>query len=121
MLATIWMWTHEWSLISRRLTALTLATCHQPLSCCVGVHAVDERAELLVRARRHLDPHALDRLRRSEERLALGLLRDRVVDALLGGRVELRSSARSLHRGRGELGRGLGLGRRRGRRVPRAP
>src|SRR5919197_4327513 len=32
MLATIWMCTQEWSLISSRLTAFTLATCHQPLS-----------------------------------------------------------------------------------------
>src|SRR5438128_2565784 len=28
MLATIWMCTHEWSLIPRRLTAFTFATCH---------------------------------------------------------------------------------------------
>ena len=33
MFATIWMCTQEWSLIARRLTAFTLATCHQPLSC----------------------------------------------------------------------------------------
>src|SRR4051794_40922100 len=33
MFVTIWMWTHEWSLISIRATALTLETCHQPLSC----------------------------------------------------------------------------------------
>ena len=32
MFATIWMCTHEWSLISIRATALTLATCHQPLT-----------------------------------------------------------------------------------------
>ena len=32
MLATIWMCTQEWSLISRRTTALTFATCHQPFS-----------------------------------------------------------------------------------------
>src|SRR5919106_410174 len=32
MLATIWMCTQEWSLISSRLTALTFATCHQALS-----------------------------------------------------------------------------------------
>ncbi len=32
MLATIWMCTQEWSLISSRTTALTFATCHQPLS-----------------------------------------------------------------------------------------
>src|SRR4051812_2710016 len=33
MLATIWMCTQEWSLISIRTAALTLATCHQALSC----------------------------------------------------------------------------------------
>src|SRR5205085_2105029 len=32
MLATIWTCTQEWSLISRRATAFTFATCHQPLS-----------------------------------------------------------------------------------------
>jgi hypothetical protein len=32
MLATIWMCTHEWSLIRSRATALTFATCHQPFS-----------------------------------------------------------------------------------------
>src|SRR2546430_3801940 len=31
MLATIWMCTQEWSLIPSRLTAFTLATCHQAL------------------------------------------------------------------------------------------
>ena len=33
MFVTIWMCTQEWSLISRRTTAFTFATCHQPLSC----------------------------------------------------------------------------------------
>src|SRR3954471_18692238 len=33
MFATIWMCTHEWSLISIRATAFTFETCHQPLSC----------------------------------------------------------------------------------------
>ena len=32
MFVTIWMCTHEWSLISIRATAFTFATCHQPLS-----------------------------------------------------------------------------------------
>src|SRR3978361_53011 len=31
MFVTIWMWTHEWSLISIRATAFTFATCHQRL------------------------------------------------------------------------------------------
>ena len=33
MFATIWMCTHEWSLISMRTTAFTFVTCHQPFSC----------------------------------------------------------------------------------------
>src|SRR5438874_10242377 len=33
MFATIWICTHEWSLIRSRATALTFAACHQPLSC----------------------------------------------------------------------------------------
>ncbi len=33
MFATIWMCTQEWSLISRRTTALTFATCHHAFSC----------------------------------------------------------------------------------------
>src|SRR5262245_53999851 len=32
MLATTWMWTHEWSLIRIRRAALTFATCHQARS-----------------------------------------------------------------------------------------
>jgi Domain of unknown function (DUF4389) len=32
MFVTIWMCTHEWSLISIRATAFTFETCHQPLS-----------------------------------------------------------------------------------------
>ena len=33
MFVTIWMCTHEWSLISRRLTAFTFETCHQAFTC----------------------------------------------------------------------------------------
>ena len=33
MFVTIWMCTQEWSLISMRTAALTLATCHQAFSC----------------------------------------------------------------------------------------
>src|SRR5262249_60916799 len=33
MFVTIWMWTHEWSLISRRTVAFTFATCHHAFSC----------------------------------------------------------------------------------------
>jgi hypothetical protein len=31
MFVTIWMWTHEWSLIWSRTTALTFDTCHHAL------------------------------------------------------------------------------------------
>src|SRR3954471_19203306 len=33
MFVTIWMCTHEWSLISIRATAFTFETCHQPFNC----------------------------------------------------------------------------------------
>ena len=33
MFVTIWMCTHEWSLICMRTTALMFATCHHALSC----------------------------------------------------------------------------------------
>ena len=33
MLATIWMCTHEWSLICSRTTAFTFDTCHHAFSC----------------------------------------------------------------------------------------
>ena len=33
MFVTIWMCTHEWSLISMRATAFTFETCHHPFSC----------------------------------------------------------------------------------------
>ena len=36
MLVTIWMCTQEWSLICRRVTALTLAACHSAFSECRG-------------------------------------------------------------------------------------
>ena len=44
MFVTIWMCTQEWSLISRRTTAFTFATCHQRLELRVLVDALDERA-----------------------------------------------------------------------------
>ena len=33
MFVTIWMCTHEWSLMPMRATALTLETCHHAFSC----------------------------------------------------------------------------------------
>ena len=50
--------------------------------------ALDQRAQLAVAAHRHVDAHLLDGLRRCEARLALSLLRDRLLDALLRLPVE---------------------------------
>ena len=83
MFVTIWMCTQEWSLISIRVTALTLATCHQRLQLRVGVDALDQPAELAVAALGDADPHPRDRLRGREARLALGLRRGRLLDPLL--------------------------------------
>ena len=62
MFVTIWMCTHEWSLISIRATAFTFETCHQRLQLLVLVDALDQRPELAVAADRHVDLHPLDRL-----------------------------------------------------------
>ena len=89
MLATIWMCTQEWSLISIRTTAFTFATCHHALHLLVVVDALEQLPQLAVAAHGQVDPHLLDRLRRGEPRLADGLLRDRLVDPLLGLLVEV--------------------------------
>jgi hypothetical protein len=54
----------------------------------VGVDPLEQRAQLLVPAHGGADAHQLDRLRRGQSRLALGLLRDRLLDPLLGLSVE---------------------------------
>ena len=89
MLATIWMCTQEWSLISSRTTAFTFETCHQAFSCLSSLTRSIELAELAVAAHRQVDVHLLDRLRRGQARLAHRLLRDRLVDPLLGLVVEI--------------------------------
>ena len=48
MFVTIWMCTHEWSLISSRATAFTFETCHQRLQLVVAVDAADQPPQLLV-------------------------------------------------------------------------
>ena len=93
MLATIWMCTHEWSLIPSRLTAFTFATCHQRLQAVVLVHALEQRPQLAAALRRHVDPHLRDRLGRREPRVALGLLRGRLVDPLAQLRIDLGHAA----------------------------
>ena len=50
MFVTIWMCTHEWSLISMRATAFTFATCHHAFSCLSAFTRSTMRAELPVRA-----------------------------------------------------------------------
>ncbi len=102
MFVTIWMCTHEWSLISIRATAFTFETCHQRLELLVLVHPLDQRAQLAVAAHRHVDLHALDRLGRREPRLVLGLLRDRLVDPVSGLLVDRHGrSLTHVHRCRG--------------------
>jgi hypothetical protein len=58
----------------------------------VRVDALDQRRELTVAARRDVDADLGDRLGGREPRLALGLLRDRLVDPLLRFLVELGQS-----------------------------
>ena len=60
MFATIWMCTHEWSLISRRATAFTFATCHHAFSS-VSVSTRDQRPELPVAAGGDVDFRPRDR------------------------------------------------------------
>ena len=96
MFVTIWMCTHEWSLISMRATALTFATCHQPFSCSSLLTRSITVRSFLLRAHRHPDPHLLHRLRRGQPGLALGLLGDGIRDALarLGSSWVLSSAMR---------------------------
>ena len=54
----------------------------------VGVDALEQRAELPVRALGRVDAHRVDGLRGRQPRLALGLVRDRLVDPLLRLLVE---------------------------------
>ncbi len=61
----------------------------------VLVDPVDERRELAVRARRHLDPHLRDRLGGRQTGLFLRLLGDRILDPLLGLLVELGHESRA--------------------------
>ena len=78
MFVTIWMCTHEWSLISIRTTAFTFATCHQPLSWSSRLTRSITCASLRFAAHGHADPHLRDRLLRGQPRLALGLRGDAV-------------------------------------------
>ena len=96
MLATIWMCTHEWSLISIRTTAFTFATCHHPLSCLSALTRSSSVRSFRLPRDRDVDAHLLDRLRGREARLALRLLGDRLLDPLLrrGGSKSVMSAPR---------------------------
>ena len=90
MLTTIWICTHEWSLICIRATALTFETCHHALSWASSFARSSTRAQLAVPALRKTDAHAGDRVGRREPCLADGFRRDRALDALLDLGVERR-------------------------------
>ena len=64
----------------------------------VLVHPLEQLAQLAVAANRQVDVHLLDRLRRSQARLAHRLLGDRLVDPLLGLLVEIHRGANSIVR-----------------------
>ena len=92
MLATIWMCTHEWSLIWSRTTALTFETCHQAFSSRSSFARSSDAAELAVAAVGQPDPHVLDRLGRREPGLADRVGGDRLLDARFGLGVEVHAS-----------------------------
>jgi hypothetical protein len=60
----------------------------QALELAVLVCALHERAQLAIAAHRDVDPHLLDRLRRREARVPLGLGRDGLLDPVLRLRVQ---------------------------------
>ena len=67
-------------MICSRLTAFTFATCHHALSCVSALTRSTRTRSFLFARGRHADAHALDRLRGRQQRLALGLLRDGLLD-----------------------------------------
>ena len=93
MLATIWMCTQEWSLISRRTTALTFDDVPPALQLAVGVRALEDAPELAVAAVREADPHVLDRLGGREPCLANGVRGGGLLDPRLDLRIERHASA----------------------------
>ena len=88
MFVTIWMCTHEWSLISSRTTAFTFATCHQPLSCSSSLtRSITVRSLRLPRTgtRIRICATASAGVSRVSRSASAG---DRLLDPLLGLRVE---------------------------------
>ena len=88
MFVTIWMCTHEWSLISIRATAFTFATCHQPFSWSSWLtRSITVRSLRFARTGTRMRICATASVGR-QARLALGLGGDRLLDPLLGLGVE---------------------------------
>ena len=95
MFATIWMCTHEWSLISMRTTAFTFVTCHHAFSCrSAFTRSISRRSFRLPRTGQ-VDVHLLDRLGGRQARLADGLLGDGLLDPLLGLGIEVHAGSTS--------------------------
>ena len=88
MLATIWMCTQEWSLISQADDRVDVRDVPPALELAVGVRALEDAPELAVAAVREADPHVLDRLGGREASLANGVRGDGLLDARLGLGVE---------------------------------
>ena len=84
MFATIWTCTQEWSLISRRTTAFTFATCHQALSCLsASIFSRSRRSLRFPRGgtRRCIASTASDG---REQRRVRAVERERLLDHLVG-------------------------------------
>ena len=84
MLATIWTCTQEWSLISRRTTAFTFATCHQALIwSSASIRSSTLRSFRFPRGG-HAQVHPGDGLGGREQRRVRALERERLLDHLVG-------------------------------------
>ena len=93
MLATIWMWTQEWSLISQPDDRVDVGDVPPALELPVGVRPLEHPTELPVAALRQPDPHVLDRLRRRQSRFAHRRVGSGLLDPLLDLGVERHASA----------------------------
>ena len=114
MFVTIWMCTHEWSLISRRATAFTFATCHHAFSCVSAFTRWTIVRSFRFARGRHVDPHPRDRFRGGQAGFSLGLLGDRRLDPLLGLGIEAHASnpTKRLPGPGSSVGGGVGAARR---------
>ena len=89
MLATIWMCTQEWSLISIRTTAFTFETCHHAFTCLSSLTRSSSLRSLRLPRTGRLMRIFSTACAGREARLADRLLRDRLLDPLLGLLVEV--------------------------------